>query len=100
MKFWGAMLEHFGLHFGAQGGDTFFENGVKIRVLVPGGSKVVILDPQGDPKLSFWTILDLILEHFGPHFGQVSYQLKLQPQKSKMLMAGQGTVAGRPKASG
>ena len=49
---------------------------------------------------SFWTMLDRILEYFGPHFGQVSYQFKLQQQKSKMLMAGQGTVAGRPKASG
>ena len=56
--------------------------------------------PKGGPKWSFWTISDLILEHFGHHFGQVSYQFKLQQQKSKMLMAGQGTVAGRPKASG
>ena len=31
---------------------------------------------QGGPKWSFWTILDLILEHFGLHFGQVSYQSK------------------------
>ena len=44
------------------------------RVLDPGGSKAIILDLQGGSKWSFWTISDLILEHFGPHFGQVSYQ--------------------------
>ena len=32
---------------------------------------------QGPPKWSFWTILDLILEHFRPHFGQVSNQYPL-----------------------
>ena len=35
------------------------------------------LGPHGGPKWSFWTIWDLILEHFRPHFGQVSNQYPL-----------------------
>ncbi len=47
-------------------GTTFFlKNGVKMRVMAPGGPKVVILDhvgPHWEPKV-------VILDHCGPHFG-------------------------------
>ena len=54
-----------------------FQKTTTFRVLVPGGSKAIILDLQGGGKWSFWTISDLILEHFGSQFEQVSYQFKL-----------------------
>ena len=102
----GVILDHFGRYIISK----WCKNGIKSGSWSQGGPKwsfLTILDlilehlgPHGGPKLSFWTILDLIWEHFGPHCGQVSNQYRLQQQKSKMLMAGQGTVAGRPTANG
>ena len=74
-----------------------------IRVMVPGGSEVVILDNFGP----HWGSKMVILDNFGPYFGAfwVSFWTSFVPIyastiKIKMLIAGQGTVAGRPQASG
>ena len=70
--FLGCFRPHFGNLFGPFWPTFLCKNGVKVRVMVPGGSKVVILDNLGPHFGAFgasWGSKVAIFNNFGPHFG-------------------------------